>query len=106
MERLKYVLILFLIFIISCDNELIKDGLPKEKYFFKIVNKTDFNVKIEFSYSSIEGINNDTIKYKQSQIILRPQRFVCAIFSDDKQKEATGGVCDEKRRKTQKNMSA
>ena len=45
--------------------------------------------------------NNDTIKYKQSQIILRPQRFVCAIFSEISKKEATGGVCDEKRRKTQ-----
>lgn len=74
MERLKYVLILFLIFIISCDNELIKDGLPKEKYFFKIVNKTDFNVKIEFSYSSIEGINNDTIKISSNDSInIEPQ---------------------------------
>lgn len=62
MERLKYILIPFLIFIISCNDELIKDGLPKEQYFFRIVNKTDFNVKLEISYSSIEGINNDTIK--------------------------------------------
>jgi hypothetical protein len=62
MGKLIYILIPFLLFINSCNDDVIVDGLQQGKYFFRIVNNTDLDVKIECNYSSMDGIKNDTIR--------------------------------------------
>ena len=53
MEKLKYILLAFVIFMTNCDDEVIIDYLPKGEWYFWIVNETEHTIKIKID----RGIN-------------------------------------------------
>ena len=53
MEKLKYILLAFVIFMTNCDDEAIIDYLPKGEWYFWIVNGTEHTIKIKID----RGIN-------------------------------------------------
>ena len=53
MEKLKYILLAFVIFMTNCDDEAIIDYLPKWEWYFWIVNGTERTIKIKID----RGIN-------------------------------------------------
>ena len=65
MEKLKYILLAFVIFMTNCDDEAIIYPIPKGEWYFWIVNETEHTIKIKID----RGININN----------RPENYYCPL---------------------------